>query len=156
MAQITINDQRTALNEWMLLAFAKSNYFTSGMRVTGTKPFAAFSGNTCGHSLGTELCNYAVVSFTNFAYYKTHFFYHYLQTTLLPIAEWGTQFPLVPFMFANSSLFQIVASTHGTIVNASGVIYEIYDDNRKEILVDVASMLSSNYPVMLVQLGQVR
>ena len=58
----------------------------------------------------------------------THFMklkQHIRQTTLLPTTVWGTQFPLVPFMYScDISYYQIVANTNGTMVKAAG--QEIY------------------------------
>jgi hypothetical protein len=78
-----------------------------------------------------------------------------LQTTLLPTAVWGTQFPLVPFMNINTQQYQIVADTDGTIVNADGQQYQMNAGQYLLLNVSRSGMLTSNNPIQMVQIGQV-
>jgi hypothetical protein len=82
----------------------------------------------------------------------------FLQTTLIPTTLWGTQFPLVPFAYVTNQSYQIVANTNGTIVNVSITeqSYRLDAGQYLEITVDDSAMLTSNFPIQLVQLGQVQ
>jgi hypothetical protein len=80
----------------------------------------------------------------------------WLQTTLLPTSAWGTVFPLVPFPLVNNQQYQVVTDTNGTIVNADGAQYQL--DAGQYLLLnvtDASAILTSNYPVQVVQIGQV-
>ena len=59
-------------------------------------------------------------------------------------------------MFVNPNFYQIIANTVGTIVNvAEQQQYVLNSGEYAQISVTGAGMLSSNYPIMLVQFGQV-
>lgn len=77
------------------------------------------------------------------------------QTTLLPTNVWGTQFPLIPFASITNQQYQIVANTNGTIINADGRQYQLNAGGYLLINVSGISMLTSNYPIQMIQMGQV-
>jgi hypothetical protein len=75
---------------------------------------------------------------------------------LLPAAGWGTLFTLVPFAYVSSQQYQIVANTTGTIVNVTdGQQFQLNIGDYRLITVAASAMLTSNYPIQLVQMGQV-
>lgn len=77
----------------------------------------------------------------------------------MPTDVWGTKYSLVPFMFVDSTKqqYQIVANTNGTALHSTDGSQ--YHTNANEYLIiditDDAAMLTSNYPVQLIQMGQV-
>ena len=78
-----------------------------------------------------------------------------LQTTLLPTAAWGTQFPVIPFANVDNQQYQIVANTDGTIINLNDDSVHL-DAGQYQILnIGGAIMLTSNYPIQLVEMGKV-
>jgi len=80
-----------------------------------------------------------------------------LQTTLLPTAVWGTQFPLVPFVgLETDQKYQIVAHTDGTIVSADRYVLRFNAGEHATVMIaNGSAILSSNYPIQLIQLGMV-
>jgi hypothetical protein len=85
------------------------------------------------------------------------------QTSLLPTSVWGYQYPLAQFDTEQrdeiSRQYQIVASQNGTIVNVSvDSKYYQYQLNANEYLqlnVSGDAMLTANYRIQLVQIGEV-
>lgn len=71
----------------------------------------------------------------------------------MPTAVWGTEFPLVPFMNYTIQQYQIVANTMETVVNADGQDYSLNTGQYLHIYVNTPAMLTSNFPVELVQIG---
>ena len=60
--QITIGTQEEVLNAFQVVTLAVKN-ITSGITVSGSKPFAAFSGNMCGARHTWESGDYTMVRF---------------------------------------------------------------------------------------------
>ncbi len=79
----------------------------------------------------------------------------YFQTTLLPTNQWGTEFPLVPFMRVKQNEFQFVADTDGTTVDVNGEQHILNAGQYESLFVSDATMLRSNFPIQLIQIGQV-
>lgn len=161
IAQITIGVQQVSLNALQVVTLAIRGII-SGITITGTKPFAAFSGNMFAKMRPTDQHNYiTVIRFDNrtmgwspsVQWIRVVIF---LQTTLLPTAVWGTQFPLVPFVNVTNQQYQIVANTFGTIVSADGRQYTLNAGEYLIINVTDTAMLTSNYPIQMVQMGQVQ
>jgi hypothetical protein len=51
--------------------------------------------------------------------------------------------------------YQIVADTNGTIVNANGQIYQLNAGAYRMISESNVALLTSNFPIQLIQLGTV-
>ncbi len=79
----------------------------------------------------------------------------YLQTMLLPTTAWGTQFPLIPFDHISDQQYQIVGNNKGTIMHINGMQYKLNVDGCLSINVSGPAMLTSNFPIQLIQIGQV-
>jgi len=73
----------------------------------------------------------------------------------LPTDIWGSQFPLVQFANIRNQEYQIVANTNGTIVNVSTNQYRLNAGHYQIIRANDAEILTSNYPIQLIQIGQV-
>ena len=66
------------------------------------------------------------------------------------------EFPLVPFEYVDIQSYQIIANTNGTIVNTTtDQQYQLNVGDYRQINVNGSAMLTSNYPIQLIQLGQV-
>ncbi len=48
------------LNALQVVSLATKSVL-SGIRISGNKPFAAFSGNMCGNMVNSDACGYAMV-----------------------------------------------------------------------------------------------
>lgn len=73
----------------------------------------------------------------------------------MPIDQWGTKFPLIPFMYASETMFQFVADTDGTIVEADERTFQLNASEYEAVVIDNATILTSNFPIQLIQIGQV-
>jgi hypothetical protein len=58
-------------------------------------------------------------------------------------------------MRAKQNEFQFVADTDGTIVYVGGKKYNLNAGKYLSLVVSDATMLTSNYPIQLIQMGQV-
>ncbi len=136
-----------------------ATFATSGISIVGNKPFAAYSGNIDGYIEPNGNSDYMMVHITYHDVKKNLF----LQTTLLPTTDWGTEYPLVPFSDVNDygiaqiypNAFQIVADTDSTIVDTDEEHYVLNAGDFQSIVIFEATMLKSNFPVQVIQLGQV-
>ncbi len=62
---------------------------------------------------------------------------------------------MVPFINVTNQQYQIVANTNGTIVNADGREYQLNIGEYRTIITNTSTMVTSNYPIQLIQMGQV-
>ena len=77
------------------------------------------------------------------------------QVMLLPVGVWGTQFAAIPFLYLTTNYYQVVANTDHTVVSAgSTVIATLYAGEYRRFQIG-AALISSNYPIQLIQIGQV-
>uniref|UniRef100_A0A914V4N4 C-type lectin domain-containing protein n=1 Tax=Plectus sambesii TaxID=2011161 RepID=A0A914V4N4_9BILA len=129
---ITIGSQTVNLNALQVASIA-SESFLSGTLITGSKPFGAISGNTCGQSVGA--CDYEAVM-------------------LLPVGAWGMQFAAIPLMFLTTNYYQVVTNTDNTVVSAGGQQITTLNAGQYRTFQTGATIISSNNPILLVQIGQ--
>uniref|UniRef100_A0A914V1W4 C-type lectin domain-containing protein n=1 Tax=Plectus sambesii TaxID=2011161 RepID=A0A914V1W4_9BILA len=72
---------------------------------------------------------------------------------LLPVGGWGTQFVTIPFMYVTYNYYEVVANTDGTVVTSGGTQYPLNAGQFVQFPSPIG-ILTSNYPVQVVQLGQ--
>lgn len=65
--QITIGNQQVTLNALQVVTLAVRFEITSGISVSGNKPFAAFSGNMAGMVQAEDAFSYVMVMIELFA-----------------------------------------------------------------------------------------
>lgn len=74
---------------------------------------------------------------------------------LLPSSMWSTQYMAVPFAELHFNWYQAIADTDGTVFNYTGGGYFLNAGGYVQFNASTGIILS-NYPVQLIQLGQVR
>ena len=74
---------------------------------------------------------------------------------LLPVGAWGTQFAAIPLMFLSTNYYQVVANTDNTVVSVGSTQIASLNAGEYRRFQSGAALITSNYPVQRVQIGQV-
>ena len=74
---------------------------------------------------------------------------------LLPTSMWSTQYLGAPLAGLVSNIYQVNADTDGTAVTFPGGNLQLAAGGSTQFSAPIG-MITSNYPIQLIQLGQVR
>lgn len=74
---------------------------------------------------------------------------------LLPPSMWSTQYMAVPFNGLSVNWYQAIADTDGTVITYPGGGQFLNAGGYVQFNASIG-MITSNYPIQLIQLGQVR
>jgi hypothetical protein len=74
---------------------------------------------------------------------------------VVPINDWGLQYPAIPFMYLTNNIYQIIAYMDETVVTAGNHLIATLHSGEYARVSEPIGIITANKPVLVVQVGQV-